>query len=164
MANGTPTTTRTNGTPPKFVFFTDFDGTVTLQDSNDHMTDTLGFGNPRRVALNKAVLAGTITFRDSFAEMLDSVKLPFDECVANLLRNVKLDPGFRDFYAWCREMGVPVVVLSGGMRPIIERLLVELLGEEEARGLQIVSNDVAPKEGKSINDEDGWKIVFHDDR
>lgn len=158
-------TNGTNGaTPPKFIFFTDFDGTVTLEDSNDHMTDNLGFGKPRRVELNKAVLNGTVTFRESFAEMLDSVKLPFDACIANLLKNIKLDPNFAEFYAWCQKEGIPVVVLSGGMKPVIERLLVELLGEEEMKGMKIVSNDVAPKEGKDINDEDGWKIVFHDER
>lgn len=154
----------TNGTPPKFVFFTDFDGTVTLQDSNDHMTDTLGFGYEKRKAMNNAVLDGTVTFRESFAAMLDSVKTPFDACIADLLANIKLDPHFAEFYAWCRANGVPVVVLSGGMRPIIEKLLHELLGPEELKGMRIVSNDVAPKEGKSINDEDGWRIAFHDDR
>jgi hypothetical protein len=27
---------------PKFIFFTDFDGTITLQDSNDYMVDASG--------------------------------------------------------------------------------------------------------------------------
>jgi 2-hydroxy-3-keto-5-methylthiopentenyl-1-phosphate phosphatase len=27
---------------PKFIFFTDFDGTITLQDSNDFMVDASG--------------------------------------------------------------------------------------------------------------------------
>ena len=164
MATNGVNGTNTNGTPPKFIFFTDFDGTVTLEDSNDHMTDNLGFGKPRRVELNQLVLDGTMTFRDSFHEMLDSVKVPFDQCIANLLKNIKLDPHFREFYDWCRAQGIPVIVLSGGMKPVIERLLIEFVGEEAAKGLRVVSNDVAPKPGKSINDEDGWEIVFHDDR
>jgi len=49
------------------------------------------------------------------------------------------------------------------MEPIIRALLVHLIGKE-ALDMQIVSNDVAPQEGKDINDEGGWKIVFHDDR
>jgi len=49
------------------------------------------------------------------------------------------------------------------MEPIIRALLVHLIGKE-ALGMQIVSNGVAPREGKGINDEGGWKIVFHDDR
>lgn len=58
---------------------------------------------------------------------------------------------------------IPVVVLSGGMEPIIRALLVHLIGDE-ALDMQIVSNDVAPRERKDINDEGDWKIAFHDDR
>ena len=58
---------------------------------------------------------------------------------------------------------MPVVVLSSGMEPIIRALLTHLVGKE-ADEIQIVSNDVAPREGKSINEEGGWQIVFHDER
>ena len=58
---------------------------------------------------------------------------------------------------------VPVVVLSSGMVPIIRALLVHLVGEN-AEDIQIVSNDVASRDGKDINTEGGWKIVFHDER
>merc|ERR1711915_575847 len=61
---------------PKFIFFTDFDGTITLQDSNDYMTDTIGFGKEIREGLNRDILDGKITFRDAFRQMMDSVKKP----------------------------------------------------------------------------------------
>ena len=99
--------------------------------------------------------------------MLDSVKLPFDQCIQVLLENIKLDPHFKDFLHWARENNIPVVVLSGGMRPIIEALLTRLVGQDAVIGsgaLQIVSNDVTAREGKSINEEGGWKVVFHDER
>lgn len=151
-------------TNPKFIFFTDFDGTITQQDSNDYMTDNLGFGVALRKQGNQDVLYGRRTFRDSFREMLDSVKTPFDKCLEILLQNITLDPGFKEFYEWARENNVPIVILSGGMVPVIRALLAHLLGQEAADTLQIVSNDVAPRDGKSINDEGGWQIVFHDDR
>jgi 2,3-diketo-5-methylthio-1-phosphopentane phosphatase len=151
-------------TNPKFIFFTDFDGTITNQDSNDYMTDNLGYGTALRKQGNEDVLYGRRTFRDSFEEMLNSVKTPFNECVDILCKNITLDPGFKAFFEWARENNVPIVVLSGGMTPVIRALLGHLLGEENADTLQIVSNDVAPREGKSINEEGGWKIVFHDDR
>ena len=49
------------------------------------------------------------------------------------------------------------------MVPIIRALLVHLVGES-AKDIQIVSNDVASRDGKDINTEGGWKIVFHDER
>lgn len=147
---------------PKFIFFTDFDGTVTTADSNDYMTDNLGFGVERRRELNKAVLYDGMHFRDSFVEMLDSVTTPFEECVKILLEKIKLDPGFKEFYDWAQANNVPIVILSGGMEPVIRALLDVLLGPNW--DIQIVSNDVAVREGKTIKDVGGWKIVFHDDR
>ena len=78
-------------------------------------------------------------------------------------KNIKLDPHFKEFHDWCRQNNVPVVVLSSGMEPIIRALLVHLVGKE-ADDIQIVANNVAPREGKSINEQGGWQIVFHDDR
>ncbi|KAK5633009.1 hypothetical protein RRF57_008723 [Xylaria bambusicola] len=150
-------------TKPKAIFFTDFDGTITLQDSNDWLTDNLGFGVELRRQGNKDVLHNGRPFRRAFQEMLDSVTKPFDQCLQLLLENVKLDPAFKEFAAWCRENNVPIVVLSGGMQPIIRALLAHLVGEEEAAVMQIVSNDVKPRPGKSINDENGWDIQYHDE-
>jgi 2,3-diketo-5-methylthio-1-phosphopentane phosphatase len=154
-------------TRPQYVFFTDFDGTITQQDSNDFLTDTLGFGPALRRAGNADVLHGRRHFRDAFREMMDSIHVPFGACVDALLGNIALDPYFKEFYAWANEQGIPVVVLSGGMRPVIVALLRHLLGEgrEGVDGLQIVSNDVEVRPGKAgINEKDGWRIVFHDER
>ncbi|OAA48450.1 phosphoserine phosphatase [Metarhizium rileyi] len=156
----------TNETPalatnPKFIFFTDFDGTVTTADSNDYMTDNLGYGVEKRRQGNKDVLSGKLNFRDSFQEMLDSITTPYNECIDILLKHITLDPGFKEFYDWSRENNVPIVILSGGMTPIIRALLDKLLGPNW--DIQIVSNDVRPREGKTINDKGGWRIEFHDD-
>jgi 2,3-diketo-5-methylthio-1-phosphopentane phosphatase len=150
-------------TNPKFIFFTDFDGTITQSDSNDFLTDNLGYGQKLRKQGNQDVLMDKMSFRDSFQGMMESVKTPYDQCIQTLLENIKLDPYFKEFYDWCRQNNVPVVVLSSGMEPIIRALLVHLVGKE-ADDIQIVANNVAPRDGKGINEEGGWQIVFHDDR
>ncbi|KXJ85510.1 HAD-like domain-containing protein [Microdochium bolleyi] len=150
-------------TQPRAIFFTDFDGTITLQDSNDFLTDNVGFGLEERIKGNKDTLSGARHFRDTFQEMMDSVDLPFDQCIKLLLDNVQLDPKFKEFYTWCRAENVPVVVLSGGMQPIIKALLAHLVGEKEVEEMQIVSNDVQSKNGKGINEVGGWNIKYHDD-
>ncbi|KAK0714527.1 HAD-like domain-containing protein [Lasiosphaeris hirsuta] len=149
-------------TAPQFIFFTDFDGTITQQDSNDFITDNLGFGAGLRKMGNGDVLFGRRDFRDSFQEMMDSIKAPFDQCIDTLLQNITLDAGFKEFFYWARDNNVPIVVLSGGMEPIIRALLAHFLGRDEADSLQIVSNNVAARPGRSINEEGGWQIVFHD--
>src|ERR1700694_4265050 len=101
-------------TNPKFIFFTDFDGTVTQQDSNDFMIENFGIGPARRKDMFQDVLFGRRTFRDAFKEMLDGVTLPLNKCIEALLQNIALDEGFKEFYTWARTNNIPVVVLSGG--------------------------------------------------
>ncbi|KAG8527603.1 uncharacterized protein KY384_007756 [Bacidia gigantensis] len=116
---------------PKIIFFTDFDGTITLKDN-------------------------------SFQGMMDSVTTPFPECIRLLCENIKLDPHFSHFYKWSREAGVPVIVLSSGMTPIIRALLVHLVGPE-AHDIEIVSNECIDRPPKKTSEEGGWQIKFHDD-
>ncbi len=151
-------------TGPKFIFFTDFDGTITQQDSNDFLIENFGVGPAVRKELFQDILFGRRTFRDGFKEMLDSISLPLDQCIAALLQNIALDDGFKEFYAWARDNNIPVVVLSGGMEPIIRALLAHLVGEDEARALPILSSGVAPRSGKSLGEEGGWEIAYRDDR
>ncbi|KAL8680762.1 MAG: hypothetical protein Q9186_003050 [Xanthomendoza sp. 1 TL-2023] len=141
---------------PRIIFFTDFDGTITLEDNN------LGFGAERRKQGNADTLNNKVTFRDSFWEMMESVETPFPECIQLLCENIKLDPFFKDFYQWSRENQVPVIVLSSGMTPIIRSLLVHLIGPE-GNDIEIVSNEVVDKAGKTKDQADGWQLKFHDD-
>ncbi|KAL1984088.1 hypothetical protein VTN96DRAFT_9588 [Rasamsonia emersonii] len=151
-------------TKPKIIFFTDFDGTITLKDSNDFLTDNLGYGQEKRRQGNRDVLEGRASFRDAFRDMLDSVKTPFNECIRVLQENMKLDPYFVEFYNWAKENNVPIVVLSSGMKPIISALFETLLGHKpDPSHLAIVSNDVESRDGKDINTEGGWQIKYHDD-
>ncbi|KAF5390758.1 hypothetical protein D9757_004443 [Collybiopsis confluens] len=109
------------------------------------MTDNLGFGREKRRQLNMDVLEEKMTFRDAFREMLASVVAKghsFEECKEILRQNIKLDPGFREFYAWCKANDIPVIIVSSGMTPIIRAVLTNLVGEESANEIEIISNDV----------------------
>lgn len=150
-------------TNPKFIFFTDFDGTITLQDSNDFMTDNIGYGQEKRKQGNQSVLQGKETFRDSFRGMMDSVTRPYPECIQYLVDNIKLDPHFTSFLNYAKDNNIPVVVLSSGMVPVIRALLKALVGDELNQYMDVVANDVGARPGKSIDQEGGWEIVFHDD-
>jgi len=101
-------------------------------------------------------------YRQSFQEMMDSVKNPFPECIKLLCENIKLDPYFKEFYMWSRDNGVPVIVLSSGMTEIIRGLLVHLVGPE-ANDIEIVSNECIDRPPKTKDQEGGWQIQFHDD-
>ncbi|KAJ7053305.1 HAD-like domain-containing protein [Mycena amicta] len=141
----------------RFVVLSDWDGTITTQDSNDYMTDNLGYGKDKRRAGNLEVLAGRETFRDAFREMLASIVAnghSFEACKDELRKNIKLDSGFKDFHAWCSANDIPVVIVSSGMAPIIRAVLGNLVGDEVADTIDIIANDV------DVNEDGTWAIKF----
>lgn len=123
------------------------------------MTDNIGYGHEKRRQGNLDTLAGKTTFRDSFREMMDSIKKPYNECIDYLVSNIKLDPGFKAFFEWSMQNNIPVVVLSSGMEPIIQALLKTLVGPD-AEKIQVLGNFVHPRPGKCIDEEGGWEIQF----
>lgn len=149
---------------PKIIFFTDFDGTITLKDTNDYITDNHGFGHAKRREGNKLILDGTDSFRDGFQKMLDSWNLPFPEIIEILKKNIKLDPEFKTFVHWAKQNHIPIVVLSSGMVPVIQALLEDFLGVEDTKDIEIVANGVQKRApNHSLDKADGWTINFHDD-
>lgn len=100
--------------------------------------------------------------RNSFKKMMDSVTQPYDKCIDMLVENIKLDPGFNDYFQWALSNNIPTVVLSSGMEPIIRAILKKLVGKDHHK-IDIISNDVKARPGKTINEEGGWEIVFHDE-
>ncbi|RUS15341.1 hypothetical protein BC937DRAFT_92563 [Endogone sp. FLAS-F59071] len=103
--------------------------------------------------------------------MWDAVTLTWDEAWNELLHDVKADPGFSDFYDYCKSHDIPVKVVSRcvstcshssnidrhacGLRPMIECILVNFIGDR-ARELEIISNE-GVIEGRK------WKIVWRDE-
>ncbi|KAK0220624.1 HAD-like domain-containing protein [Armillaria fumosa] len=141
----------------KFVVLSDWDGTITTCDSNDYMTDNLGYGKERRRQGNLDILTEKATFRDAFREMLSSIVAnghSFEECKDVLRKNIQLDSGFKDFYAWCKANDIPVIIVSSGMTPTIRAVLSNLLGEEAANEIEIISNDV------DLHEDGTWSIKF----
>ncbi|GAA6060522.1 hypothetical protein JCM10212_005603 [Sporobolomyces blumeae] len=140
-----------------YIVFSDFDGTITTRDSNDCATDELGFGVDRRRELNVDILNGDKTFRDAFREMLNSVCAKghsFDSVVEYLRKEIKLDPGFKVFFDYCKQANVPVVIVSSGMVPIIRAILENLIGAEDASKIDIIANDV------ELLDDGKWTIKY----
>ncbi|KAI0781926.1 HAD-like domain-containing protein [Abortiporus biennis] len=142
----------------KFIALSDWDGTITNRDTNDFLTDNLGFGVDKRRAGNLNVLEGKGTFRDEFRTMLQSVVAnghSFPECIEVLKKNIKLDPGFLNFYNYCKENDIPLIIISSGMAPLIRAILSTLLSPAAAEEIEIIANDV------SIDPETGkWEIKY----
>ncbi|KAI9431951.1 HAD-like domain-containing protein [Lactarius indigo] len=140
----------------KFVVLSDWDGTITTYDSNDYMTDFLGYGKEKRREGNLEILAGRVTFRDAFREMLESVSKnghSFEECKQVLKDNIKLDSGFKEFFQYCKSQDIPVIIVSSGMEPLIRAILSNLVGDD-ANDIEIISNSV------EVHKDGSWNIKY----
>ena len=100
--------------------------------------------------------------RDIFVEMLDSIKHPFPNVLKLARDNIELDIHFKEFYEWAKANGVPVIILSGGMEPLIRTLLEKLLGPA-ANVIEMVSNKTVDRPGMTRNEPGGWTIQYHDE-
>jgi len=140
----------------KFVVLTDWDGTITTYDSNDYMTDFLGYGKEKRREGNQDILAGRAIFRDAFREMLESVSKnghTFEECKKVLKDNIQLDSGFKEFFRYCKSQDIPIIIVSSGMEPLIRAILSNLVGDD-ANDIEIISNSV------DVHDDGSWNIKY----
>ncbi|KAG6844499.1 hypothetical protein H0H87_006385 [Tephrocybe sp. NHM501043] len=89
--------------------------------------------------------------------MLESVVAAghsFEECKEVLRKAIKLDPGFKEFYSWCKANEIPVIIVSSGMAPLIRAVLSNLIGEESANEIEIIANDV------TVNPDGKWEIKY----
>lgn len=94
---------------------------------------------------------------------MDSISTPYPQCIQFLVENIKLDPYFTEFLEYAKAVNMPVVVLSSGMEPIITALLQALVGKELSKDIEVIANDASPRPGKTLADQNGWEIAFHDE-
>jgi len=99
----------------------------------------------------------------AFVEQMHSIDRPLQECIDFQYKYTNLEPGFAHFYRWAKASNVPVIVLSGGVEPMIRALLSKLLGPTEAAEIEIISNEVMALSGDEIVSDRDWKVKLHDD-
>jgi len=103
--------------------YCDFDGTITNQDTIVFLTERFGAGPEYRRAVVEAIKSGEISVSEGIRRELATIRATWDEAVAALDKEIRVDPGFGDFTLWCKEAGIPVVVLSSGMMPVVQHFV-----------------------------------------
>ncbi|KAI9480647.1 MAG: HAD-like domain-containing protein [Benjaminiella poitrasii] len=136
--------------------FTDFDGTLSLEDTGVLIIDDPRcMGTEKRKMLERKIMDHEIAYRDAVWQMWDSCTLTWEEAWDEHLNKCSVDPGFPGFYEYCKKNDFPVTVVSSGMKPLIHKVLVKYMGEQ-ANELEIVANNGRIKGRK-------WEILYIDD-
>lgn len=154
-------TTANMGTKRKIICFSDFDGTIFMQDTDHQLFDNFGCGKDRRAILAKQMEEGERTFREVSDELYSSLDVPFDDGFEVMKTALDIDPDFQTFHEFCVNNDIPFNVISAGLKPMLRKVLDHFLGEEMSKHIEIVANDV-----KITQTEDGhnnWKAVWKHD-
>ncbi|KAJ5901974.1 Pdp3-interacting factor 1 [Penicillium taxi] len=158
MTNSNIKSTTSTPQKRKIIIFSDFDGTIFMQDTGHILFDNHGCGAEAREKLEKQLKSGERSFREASEEMWASLNIPFDDGFMVMEKTLEIDPGFREFHNYCIENGFPFNVISAGLKPVLRRVLDTFLGEGESSTIDIVANDAV------INpDGSEWKPIWlHD--
>ncbi|KAK2024433.1 2,3-diketo-5-methylthio-1-phosphopentane phosphatase [Colletotrichum zoysiae] len=142
----------------KIICFSDFDGTIFMQDTGHILFDNHGCGSKQREILDEQIKTGERSFRDVSEEMWGSLNVPFDDGFEVMEKTLEIDPDFQEFHRFCIANEIPFNVISAGLKPILRRVLDTFLGEDASSHIDIVANDA-----EITDDGSAWKPVWlHD--
>lgn len=93
-----------------------------------------------------------VSLREVLAAQTHFVRGSLDDADALVARRAHVDPSFVTLVRRCKRDGIPIVVLSSGIQPLIERALAR----EGISDVPVYANDVDPS-------SDGWTMRFRDE-
>lgn len=102
--------------------FTDFDGTITLDDCNGALVARY-LAPARKAAYDQAFVEGNMVLWRLLDASLRSCEVPLAEAIRYLHGCVRLDPAFAAFHGWCQAQAIPLAVVSAGTEEIVVSFL-----------------------------------------
>ncbi|KAJ5161594.1 Pdp3-interacting factor 1 [Penicillium capsulatum] len=132
----------------KIIIFSDFDGTICMQDTGHVLVDNYGCGAAVRGEFERQIKSGERSFREVSNDMWGSLTIPFEDGFEIMEKTLTMDSGFKEFHNYCIENGFPFNVISAGLKPVLRRVLDSFLGEKTSSDIEIIANDaVIPTDG-----------------
>jgi 2,3-diketo-5-methylthio-1-phosphopentane phosphatase len=140
------------------AIFSDFDGTIFMQDTGHTLFDNFGCGPERRAVLAAQLESGERSFREVSDDLYASLDVPFEDGFEVMKTALDIDPDFKAFHEFCINNNIPFNVISAGLKPVLRRVLDHFLGEEASKHIEIVANDA-----DISADGSEWKAVWRHD-
>jgi 2,3-diketo-5-methylthio-1-phosphopentane phosphatase len=127
-------------------FAVDFDGTVSLTDTTDHLLDR--FAGPEWQEVEQDWVAGRIGSRECLARQIAMICA--SECeIEDAVLAIAIDPAFPAFAALAAEHGATLEIISDGF----DRFIMPILEREELK-LPLTCNRLVPAGGRR------WRAEF----
>jgi 2-hydroxy-3-keto-5-methylthiopentenyl-1-phosphate phosphatase len=114
----------------KRVVFCDFDGTITAEET--FVAVLKKFAPVVSTQLLPEMYAQRVTLRQGVRQILESIPASSYPEILEFTRPQPIRAGFREFIDFLDSQGVPLVVVSGGLRGMVEVVLGNLAARVEA--------------------------------
>ncbi len=137
--------------PHPLAIFSDFDGTISHPDTLNFLAETFSSHEFRR-GIGKQIASGEISLRDGIQQEVNAIRGTLEEVLSLLRKHVEIDRAFPAFATWCQNKGIPLTILSAGIKDVIENLLLPY----NLPQVRILANPLCIAEGK-------WSLQFLDD-
>lgn len=109
------------GGPLHYFIICDFDGTITTEDTLDLLVQRFAPGVWE--AMEIGLLSGELTLTQAMEEEFRQVRVTEREVVEYVLGRVRMRDGFVEFVEWASAHGHELVVVSAGIRTLIDPIL-----------------------------------------
>lgn len=121
----------------EYVIVSDFDGTITLEDSNVLLVKV--FGNAENALIETDFRSGMIGNREAFIRHFDAMQITLRQYNDFIKDNIRVDPGFDAFLMYVRRRGTPLFIVSAGFRQAVEGVL----GKVRLQDVEVFANDLS---------------------
>ncbi len=103
------------------VIFSDFDGTISIQDVNDEIFKE--FGDDHSQVIEKKLQQNLISDREAMEKQYERLDMSKDDFESFIYKNIDIDPYFKDFYKMIKDKNIDFSIISGGF---IEYIVISL--------------------------------------
>jgi len=112
------------------IVFCDFDGTITEKETLERVFNK--FASETWPPLKKDMTAGRITVREAVTRTINSIDASCYDDILDYTLNFSIRPGFEALLDFLESKNIPMVVLSGGIRGMVETRLGNLINRMHA--------------------------------
>ena len=120
----------------EYIIVSDFDGTITLEDSNDRLIKA--FGNAEVNQIEADFMVGKVSNRRAFELIFDVMHITADQYKEFITADINIDPKFDEFLELVHKRAITLLIVSAGFRQAVEYVL----GTQRLENVEVYANDL----------------------
>ncbi|MEA4987531.1 MAG: HAD-IB family phosphatase [Anaerovorax sp.] len=141
----------------KKIIFVDFDGTITMEDTLDGAMRLFVSKEEYEEKLNELV-HGKITLSEALHMVFDHAPSNRFHEIMEYVETIEIRDGFSEFLDEMNIAGIPVVIISGGLRQLLEAKIGKY--KDRFLGVHYVDLDLSGEKMKLVSQYDDGKELL----